>query len=113
MLPTPTPDDAGDASFLGPSRAPTQEADMGSRADARARQRPQKEQPKLSSPQASPETQMQQNTANSSVLWLGSRARARRPEIQREKSKGRAAREPATAKAKRTEQQPTAQHSSF
>ena len=34
MLPTPTPDDAGDASFLGPSRAPTQKADMGSRACA-------------------------------------------------------------------------------
>ena len=32
ILPTPTPDDAGDASFLGPSRAPTQKADMGSRA---------------------------------------------------------------------------------
>ena len=77
MLPTPTPDDAGDASFLGPSRAPSQKADMGSRA----RQRPQKEQPKKSSPQARPETQMQQNTVNSSVLWLGSRARqkARKP----------------------------------
>ena len=37
--------------------------------------RPQKEQPKKSSPQASSETQMQQNTVNSSVLWLGSRAR--------------------------------------
>ena len=36
MLPTPTPDDAGHASFLGPSRAPTQKADMGSRARARA-----------------------------------------------------------------------------
>ena len=66
----------------------------------------QKEQP-------SPETQMQQKTVNSSVLWLGSRARARRPENQREKSKDRAAREAATAKAKRTEQQPNAQHSSF
>ena len=32
MLPAPTPDDAGDASFLGPSRAPTQKADTGSRA---------------------------------------------------------------------------------
>ena len=40
MLPTLTPDDAGDASFLGPSRDPTQKADMGSR------QRQQKEQPK-------------------------------------------------------------------
>ena len=38
--------------------------------------KPQKEQPKKNSPQASPETQMQQNTVNSSVLWLGSRARA-------------------------------------
>ena len=28
MLPTPTPHDAGDASFLGPSRAPTQKADI-------------------------------------------------------------------------------------
>ena len=36
MLPTPTPDDAGDASFLGPSRDPNQKADMGSRARARA-----------------------------------------------------------------------------
>ena len=44
---------------------------------ARARQRPQKQQPKKNSPQASPETQKQQNTVNSSVLWLGSRARAR------------------------------------
>ena len=35
MLSTPTPDDAGDASFLGPSRAPTQKADMGSRVRAR------------------------------------------------------------------------------
>ena len=76
MLPTPTPDDAGDASFLGPSRAPTQKADMTC-GRTRARQRPQKEQPKKSSPQASPETQMQQNTVNSSVLWLGSPARAR------------------------------------
>ena len=32
------PDNAGDAGFLGPIRAPTQKADMGSRA--RARQRP-------------------------------------------------------------------------
>ena len=34
MLPTLTPDNAGDAGFLGPSRAPTQKADMGSRARA-------------------------------------------------------------------------------
>ena len=74
MLPTLTPDNAGDAGFLGPIRAPTQKADMGSRA--RARQRTQKKQPKKSSPQARPEPQMQQNTVNSSVLWLGSRARA-------------------------------------
>ena len=45
---------------------------------ARARQRPHKQQPKKNSPQASPETQTQQHTANSSFLWLGSRARARR-----------------------------------
>ena len=50
------------------------------RARARERQRTQKKQPKKSSLQASPETQMQQNTVNSSVLWLGSRARARAPE---------------------------------
>ena len=75
MLPTLTPDNAGDAGFLGPSRAPTQKADMGTRA--RACQRTQKKQPKKSSPQASPETQTQQDTVNSSVLWLG-RARARR-----------------------------------
>ena len=30
MLPTPAPDDATDASFLGPSRAPTQKVHMGS-----------------------------------------------------------------------------------
>ena len=88
MLPTLTPGNAGDAGFLGPIRAPTQKADMGSRARARG---PNKKQPKKSSPQARPETQMQQNTVNSSVLWLGSRARARRPENQREKSKDRAA----------------------
>ena len=41
---------AGDASFLRPSRDPSQKAHMGSRA--RARQRPQKQQPKKSSPQA-------------------------------------------------------------
>ena len=34
MLPTPTPDNAGDAGFLGPSLAPTQKADMGLRARA-------------------------------------------------------------------------------
>ena len=113
MLPTLTPDNAGDAGFLGPSRAPTQKADMGSRARARARQRAQQKQPKKSSPQASPETQTQQNTENSSVLWLGSRARAKKPENQREKSKDCAACEPATARAKRTEQQPNAQRSSF
>ena len=47
MLPAPTPDDAGDASFLGPSRAPTQKADTGSRARApEAQERAaQKEQP--------------------------------------------------------------------
>ena len=36
-LPTPTPDDDGDASFPGPSRAPTQKVHMGSRARARGR----------------------------------------------------------------------------
>ena len=73
----------------------------------RAHQSPQNEQPKKNSPQASPEMQTQQNTVNSSVLWLGWRARARasRPESQREQSKDRAAHEPATTKAKRTEQQ--------
>ena len=72
MLPTLTPHNAGDAGFLGPIRAPTQKA----WGRARARQRTQKKQPKKSGPQARPETQMQQNTVNSSVLWLGSRARA-------------------------------------
>ena len=47
IWPTPTPDDARDASFLGPSPAPTQKADMRSRA--RAPEAPetaaQKEQP--------------------------------------------------------------------
>ena len=75
MLPTLNPDNAGDAGFLGPIRAPTQKADMGSRASAH--QRTQKKQPKNSSPQTRPETQMQQNTVNSSILWLGSRARTR------------------------------------
>ena len=85
MLPPPTLDDAGDASFLGPSRAPTQKVHMGSHA--RARQRPQIEQPKQNSTQA-------------------------RPENQPEKSKDRAAHEPATTKQKRTEQQPNA-HTAF
>ena len=66
---------------------------------------------KKNSLQASPETQTQQNTVNSSVWWLGSRAK--KPENQREKNKDCAAREPATARAKRTEQQPNAQRSSF
>ena len=64
-------------------------------------------------PEASPETQKQQHPVNNSILWLGSRAHAKRPENQCEKNKDRAVREPATAKAKRTEQQPTAQHSNF
>ena len=42
MLPTLTPENAGDAGFL---RAPTQKADMGSRARARARG-PKKSSPK-------------------------------------------------------------------
>ena len=33
MLPTPTPDDAGDASFLGPSRDPNQKAGAGDQTD--------------------------------------------------------------------------------
>ena len=49
---------------------------MGSRARARARGR-RNSSPKKNSPQASPETQKQQNTVNSSILWLGSRARTR------------------------------------
>ena len=91
MLPTLTPDNAGDAGFLGPNQTPTEKADMGSRA--RARQRTKKKQPKKSSPQASPEAQMQQNNVNSSVLWLGSRARAPEgPKTNAKKSKDRAAR---------------------
>ena len=74
MLPTPTPDDAGGASFLGPSRAPTQKADMGSRARARARG-PRKSSPKRAARKPA-QTQMQQTAVNSCVLWLGSRARA-------------------------------------
>ena len=84
---------AGDASFLGPSRAPTQKADMGSRERVRT---PEK-------------------------ADMGSRERVRAPEApetaaQKEQpasQPGNANREPATAKAKRTEQQPNAQHSSF
>ena len=47
MLPTLTPDNAGDASFLGPIRAPIQKADMGSRARApeEPKKAAQKEQP--------------------------------------------------------------------
>ena len=47
LLPTPTPDDAGDASFLGPSQDPNQKAHMGSRARApeAAETAAQKEQP--------------------------------------------------------------------
>ena len=49
MLPTLTPDNAGDAGFLGPIRAPipTQKADMGSRARAPEdpKKAAQKEQP--------------------------------------------------------------------
>ena len=90
ILPTKTLDDAN---FWAPAGQPRR-LTWGS---ARARRRPQKEQPKKSSPQASPETQMQQNTVHSSVLWLGSRARA--------PTDG--------SKTKRTEQQPAAQHSSF
>ena len=47
MLPTLTPENAGDAGFLGPIRAPTQKADMGSRARAPEDQKnaAQKEQP--------------------------------------------------------------------
>ena len=47
MLPAPTPDDAGDASFLGPSRDPNHKADMGSRprAPEAAETAAQKEQP--------------------------------------------------------------------
>ena len=54
----------------------------------RARQRLQKKKLRKSSPQASPETQMQQSTVNNSVLWLGSRARARRPEKPMGKKQG-------------------------
>ena len=47
MLPTLTPENAGDAGFLGPIRAPTQKADMGSRARAPEgpKKAAQKEQP--------------------------------------------------------------------
>ena len=47
LLPTPTPDDAGDASLPGPSQDPNQKAHMGSRARApeAAETAAQKEQP--------------------------------------------------------------------
>ena len=45
MLPTLTPDNAGDAGFLGPIRAPTQKAHMGSRAPEDPKKAAQKEQP--------------------------------------------------------------------
>ena len=95
----------GDASFLGPAGPKLRRFTWA----ARASQRHQNEQPKKNSPQASPETQAQQISVNSSVFVAGvARARARRPENQREKSKGRAERELAATKAKRTEQQPNA-----
>ena len=47
MSPTLTPDNARDAGFLGPIQAPTQKADMGSRARAPEdlKKAAQKEQP--------------------------------------------------------------------
>ena len=62
MLPTPTPDDAGDASFLGPSRAPTQKADMGSRA--RAPEGPKTNGKKARTAQRASQPQRQQNGQN-------------------------------------------------
>ena len=105
MLPTPTPDDAGDASFLGPNRAATHKADMGSRARApevleRAAQKEQ--------PASQPGNANATNTVNSSVLWLGSHAcarqKARKPTG---KSNDRAARKPATAKQNGQHNSPT------
>ena len=97
-LPTPTPGDAGDASFLGPSRAPTQKADMGSRA--RAPEAPetaaQKEQPTSQPGNANATT----HRKSQRFVAGAARARAKRRENQREKSKDRAAREPATAREK-------------
>ena len=106
VLPTPAPDDAGNASFLGPSPE-------GSHGAARARPQPQNKQPKKNSSQASTETQTQQHTVNSGLLWLGPRARAPKPKNQCEKNKDRAAHEPAATRAKRTKRQPKAQQSNF
>ena len=94
MLPTLTPDNAGDAGFLG---------------RARARQRTRKKQPKKSSPQARPEAQMQEITVNSSVLWLGSRARA--PEGP--KTNAKKARTAQHASQPQQKQNGQNQHSSF
>ena len=40
MLPTPTPHDAGHASFLGPSRAPTQKAEPEAAETAAQKEQP-------------------------------------------------------------------------
>ena len=65
-------------------------------------------------PQARPETQMQQNTVISSVLWLGSRARARQKARKPTgKKQGPRSARASHSKAKRTEQQPNAQRISF
>ena len=70
--PPPTPD--GMPAFGALAGTQTRRLTWG-RTRARARG-PQKN----SSPQARPETDMQQHNVNSSVLWLGSRARACAPE---------------------------------
>ena len=110
MLPTPTPDESGDASFLGLSRDPNQKADMGSRARTpeAAETAAQKEQP-ASQPGNAKATKHRKVAAFCG--WGRARARQKARKPTRKKQGPRS--EPATAKAKRTEQQPTSQHSSF
>ena len=99
----------GMPAFWAPSGPQSRRLTWGrARAPEDPKKAAQKEQP------ASQAGNEQQNTVNSSVLWLGSRVRARQKARKpTRKDKDRAAREPATAKAKRTEQQANAQHSSF
>ena len=91
-----------DASCLGP-RAPTQKADKGSRARARGKSRLQ----------ASRKRKCHKTPQIAARVARTSARAPEGPKTNGKKSKDRAAREPATAKAKPAEQQPNAQRSSF
>ena len=103
MLPTPTPDDAGMPAFWALAGTQTRRLTWGrARAPEAAETAAQKEQP-ASQPGSAKATKHRKKQRFVAGV---ARARAKRPQNQREKSKDRAAREPATAKAKRTEQAP-------